>query len=52
MLNVFFASKSREKAVKVDENEKNEQTQTKQLERSKKLLEHINEVNKYGLIYE
>ena len=51
MLNVFIDSLG-EKIISVVENNKIEQKQTKQLEKSKKMLIHLNETHKNGLTYE
>ena len=51
MLNVFTDSHG-EKIISVVEKNKMEQKQTKQLEKSKKMLIHLNETHKNGLTYE
>ena len=52
ILNGFITGRNGEKAASAADNNNTEQKQTKRLEKSRKLLEHIYEVNKHGLLYE
>ena len=52
ILNVFITGRNGKKASSAADNNNTEQKQTKRLEKSKKLLEHINKVNKHGLMNE
>ena len=52
MLNVFITDSKGKKIIAAIEKNDLEQNKTKQLERSKKLLEHVNNVNKQGLPFE
>ena len=52
MLNVFITDSQGKKIIAAVEKNELGHKQTKHLERSKKLLEHVNKVNKCGLPYE